>query len=258
MYPSYSGPHRSLDVDDISGIQSLYGVDSAPEPAPQIPPADVTPPPSADVDSDGDGISDEDELLRTGTDPNNDDTDGDGLGDGVEVLYRMNPLDPDMDKDGTSDGQEVAAGTKPFFPDQSTTVPAQLEKQMGEFLTRVLELEMQAYRESDPTIAASVMAGDIYPRLEQNIADLNRRGLLQIAQIDYYQSYIDDIRVVSPERIDVNTCEVWSTAVYRVSDGSLMQSDGPTLIPQTITIQKMDSGWAVTAVQFFDPPAFCR
>src|SRR5215212_3825508 len=67
MYPSYSGPYRSLGEDDIAGVQSLYGVSSAPQPAPEAPPQDATPPPAAGQDSDGDGLSDVDEVLVTGT-----------------------------------------------------------------------------------------------------------------------------------------------------------------------------------------------
>jgi hypothetical protein len=258
MFPSYSGPHRFLAEDDIAGVQSLYGLSSPPVEAPESPPLDVTPPPSDNQDSDEDGISDQDEILRTGTDPEREDTDEDGLGDGVEVIYRMNPLDPDMDKDGVNDGQEVAAGTDPFFPDQSTDISPELEEQVSEFLTSVIELQIMAYREGDATIAASVMAGDIYPILETNIADLNRRGLVQLAEIDYYQSYIDDIEVIAEDRIDVRTCEVWSTATYRRADGELVDSSGPTLLPQTITIERINSDWFVTDVEFFDAPAFCR
>jgi outer membrane protein OmpA-like peptidoglycan-associated protein/opacity protein-like surface antigen len=58
-------------------------------------------------DSDGDGLTDEEEAAL-GTDPFNRDTDGDGLSDGDEVKkYKTDPLNPDTDFDGLSDGQEV-------------------------------------------------------------------------------------------------------------------------------------------------------
>jgi len=44
-------------------------------------------------DSDGDGLSDEEEA-EIGTDPNNPDTDGDGFSDGEEVRKGTDPLDP--------------------------------------------------------------------------------------------------------------------------------------------------------------------
>lgn len=46
-----------------------------------------------DLDSDGDGLSDEEEM-RLGTDPFNPDTDGDGYPDGLEVALGSDPLDP--------------------------------------------------------------------------------------------------------------------------------------------------------------------
>jgi hypothetical protein len=258
MYPSYSAPHRFLGQDDVAGVQALYGMASAPQPQPQAPPANASPPPSQGEDADGDGIADSDESLGTGTDPNNPDTDGDGLGDGVEVVNHMNPLDPDMDKDGVSDGQEVSQGTDPFFPDQGVDVSPELEKEVSDFLTQAIELEIRAYREGDASVAAGVMAGETYAQLESGIDSLNRQGLVQIAEIDYYQSYIDAIRVINAARLEVNTCEVWTTATYRASDGTLLNNDGPTLLPQTITIQKLDQGWFITSVEFFDAPAFCK
>ena len=45
------------------------------------------------VDTDGDGLSD-DEERQLGTDPTNPDTDGDGYPDGLEVFLNSDPLDP--------------------------------------------------------------------------------------------------------------------------------------------------------------------
>ena len=66
------------------------------------------------VDSDHDGLSDAREA-ELGTDPHNPDTDGDGLTDGDEVLkYHTNPLNPDTDGDGYPDGVEVHKGFNPL------------------------------------------------------------------------------------------------------------------------------------------------
>jgi outer membrane protein OmpA-like peptidoglycan-associated protein len=60
------------------------------------------------VDTDLDGLSDFDEVKKYKTDPLNPDTDGDGLNDGEEVnKYKTDPLNPDTDNDGLSDGDEV-------------------------------------------------------------------------------------------------------------------------------------------------------
>ena len=255
MFPSYDGPRRFLGDDDIAGVQELYGVASAPRPAPDVPENDA-PPPSSGEDQDQDGISDQDETLITGTDPDNADSDGDGLNDGVEVQNRMNPLDADMDKDGVSDGQEVDQGTDPFFPEQADISP-QLEEDVSEFLTTAIELEIEAYRDGSASVASSVMAGNVLAALEDNIASLNQQGLVVISEIDYYQSFINDIRVINNTQIEVDTCEVWTNTTYRLSDGEPVAQDGPALTPQTITIQQIDSNWLITAVQFYDPPAFC-
>lgn len=60
-----------------------------------------------DWDSDNDGLSDGDEYLYYGTDPLNPDSDFDNLSDGDEFVYGTNPLDGDSDNDGLLDGDEV-------------------------------------------------------------------------------------------------------------------------------------------------------
>ena len=68
-----------------------------------------------DSDTDGDGLSDGDEVNIYMTNPQDPDSDSDGLQDGAEVnLHVTNPLDYDTDNDGAWDGMEVAAGTDPL------------------------------------------------------------------------------------------------------------------------------------------------
>ncbi len=81
---------------------------------------------SNDVDSDGDGISDNAERLIYGTNPNITDSDNDGIEDGAELSYWgvnwnmdydndgvINLLDVDSDNDGISDGDEINQGSDP-------------------------------------------------------------------------------------------------------------------------------------------------
>ena len=64
-------------------------------------------PGDTDIDSDGDGLTDELENSL-GTDRFNPDSDGDGLTDGQEVNdYHTNPLVQDSDNDGLTDFDEV-------------------------------------------------------------------------------------------------------------------------------------------------------
>lgn len=82
------------------------------------------------VDTDGDGLSDYDEIYVYGTDPIKADTDGDGLSDGEEILiYGTDPTKADTDGDGLSDGFEIhTSKTDPLNPDtDSDGIPDKLE-----------------------------------------------------------------------------------------------------------------------------------
>jgi serine/threonine protein kinase len=68
-------------------------------------------------DDDKDGLLNQEELEVYNTLPNNRDTDGDGLSDGDEVSRGTGPLDDDSDDDGLKDGDEVNRGIDPLDPD---------------------------------------------------------------------------------------------------------------------------------------------
>ncbi len=69
-------------------------------------------------DTDDDGLSDGEEVLRRNTDPLNPDSDGDLLTDGAEVLeHNTDPLNADTDSDQLRDGEEIQLGTDPRNPD---------------------------------------------------------------------------------------------------------------------------------------------
>ncbi len=71
---------------------------------------------SSVFDSDGDGLTDEEEKTL-GTNVNLVDSDQDDLFDYEEVkVYQTDPLNPDTDNDGYSDGNEVKAGYNPKDP----------------------------------------------------------------------------------------------------------------------------------------------
>lgn len=68
---------------------------------------------SGPVDTDGDGISDQEENSLK-TNPNSPDSDGDSLFDYDEVrIYHTDPLNKDTDGDGYLDGEEVNNGYNP-------------------------------------------------------------------------------------------------------------------------------------------------
>lgn len=94
---------RDSDGDGLSDYDEIYTHETDP----------------LNPDTDGDGLTDYDEINTHETDPLNEDTDGDGLSDGDEVnVHGTDPLNTDTDDDGLTDGEEVNEyETDPLNPD---------------------------------------------------------------------------------------------------------------------------------------------
>lgn len=89
---------------------------------------------NAGIDSDLDGLSDDEEASLF-LDPGNPDTDGDDLADGDEINYfGTNPTEPDTDFDAFTDGEELNAGTDPL---DATSAPTTSLPQIDDPLTDI-------------------------------------------------------------------------------------------------------------------------
>jgi len=65
----------------------------------------------SEKDTDGDGLSDYNEIYLYGTNPTNIDSDNDGISDGTEIDMGLNPLNFDTDNNGIADGNEILRQT---------------------------------------------------------------------------------------------------------------------------------------------------
>ncbi len=114
--------------------------------------------PSSKEDSDGDGLTDEEEVLL-GLNPNNADTDGDGIPDGYELGYGTNPLLADTDGDGYSDFEELQMGSDPL---NASSVPGSGDDGTPGTLPGVLKGALSVTLTWDPNTEADLAGYKIY------------------------------------------------------------------------------------------------
>ncbi len=125
-------------------------------------------------DTDGDGLSDAEEL-QLGTDPNSADTDSDGLPDALELASgRTDPRDDDSDDDGLLDGNEDADNDGIVGPGE--TDPAQADTD-GDGLTDGLELGLTAPQGTGTDLEVFVADADPGTRTDPTKRDTDGAGV---------------------------------------------------------------------------------
>ncbi len=137
------------------------------------------------ADTDGDGLSDGDEVMKYKTDPLKADTDGDGLSDGDEVMkYKTDPLKADTDGDGFNDGIEVLNKTDPLDPKSPTKeVPKPVETPKAEALKaevgKAIVLEGVTFKSGSTTVQPAsepILSRALSTFLENPTIDVEIRG----------------------------------------------------------------------------------
>jgi len=100
------------------------------------------------ADTDGDGLSDGEEVNSTSTNALFADSDGDGLLDGEEIALGTSALVVDSDGDGISDGNEVLFGSNPLLANVTTTVTGQLVDDGGAAIAGALATVFDTFSDS--------------------------------------------------------------------------------------------------------------
>jgi outer membrane protein OmpA-like peptidoglycan-associated protein/opacity protein-like surface antigen len=154
-----------------------------------------------DADSDDDGLLDGPEVKTYKTDPRNPDTDFDGLKDGVDEVYtyKTDPTLRDTDNGGVADGHEVIEdGTNPLNPADDLILfelyiqfdydKADIKEQYyGDLdkIVRVLRRNAQASaRIEGHADKLKKSRGDYNKKLSQRRAEAVKRYLVEFGKID--------------------------------------------------------------------------
>ncbi len=139
----------------------------------------------AEADTDGDGLTDDEEAVL-GTDPLNPDTDFDGLLDGEEVnVYGTDPTNPDTDGGTIGDGVEVANGTDPLDPTDDVPLPTDTD---GDGLTDAEEAVIGTDPNNADTDGDGLIDGDEVNTFNTNPLDpdTDADGLQDGEEINIY------------------------------------------------------------------------
>jgi hypothetical protein len=154
------------------------------------------------ADTDGDGLTDRDEMENYGTDYQSADSDQDGIQDGEEVDYWgadwgadpdgdgvPNLLDFDSDGDGLGDGYERNAGLDPANPDN--VAPAELRIEIGE-VTLDHDWQRVEFEKpfEDPVVVAKPLSHDGGDPAVVRLRNVNASGFeIRIQEWEYLDGW---------------------------------------------------------------------
>lgn len=178
-------------------------------------------------DFDSDGIINIDEI-KLGTDPNKADSDGDGLNDYDEVyIYNTNPIESDTDGDTILDGDEILLGLNPLtsYTDGINLDSKRLFEQ--ELQENCIEDSLKEENDFIPIITGNV-SGNINKHVEikeANISALDNTRIVIGKQIDIKTDYEKgtDLRLSFENKNNINRFDFYMICKY--TDGEISPCD---------------------------------
>jgi hypothetical protein len=161
---------------------------------------------------------------------------------------------------GCDDAGIAAVSTESVSIDSPTPQPdsPDIEEAVSKYLIIATQVEIIAYSNMDASLAESVFAGQQLEVVRDSIEELRDAGFYYVPEFDFANSYYRDIRIVNETTIEVDSCEFWTGAFYRVSDNGFVEMRERELLPQTITIEYIGNRWYISKVVFYGPPYFCE
>lgn len=180
------------------------------------------------IDSDGDGLTDEDEVNIHLTEPLIADTDGDSLSDGVEVNdTNTDPLMLDSDGGGAWDGFEVAQGTDPTLKSDDP----------GVWSVRTLKARggLNNLEEADALIEEATFSSEVLNQhtlinfLGSGAAFGNFGNDMPFDNIEAIGDPVDGFAVVAATTIFINEAGTYSFG-FNSDDGGRLSVDGVEVV----------------------------
>lgn len=144
------------------------------------------------LDTDGDGLSDYDEINSHGTNPNDRDSDDDNLNDGYEInTSRTNPLNPDTDGDGFPDGADPnPLATPPPTPDVVSSQAAASQQTLAAATQDAIANPSPTITPS-PTGTPTPTATPILPSISVNDPPVATEGTLPTSAVIIFTVSLD-------------------------------------------------------------------
>ena len=218
------------------------------------------------IDSDGDGLTDIDEITIYSTNPALADSDDDGLSDGEEInLYITNPTNADTDGDGINDGEEV----KRYLtdPNDPQSKPEQLTSYFESFENGQPDTWISSSDSHADWMLVSNTSSDGTHSLRSGVIGASQRSAVEWTELvaagelrfdvavdsesccDYLRFYIDGEQQLVVRSTEGN----WASYTFGVSAGEHVfrweySKDS------TVSFGE-DAAW-IDNIEFFIPPTF--